>query len=145
LDIAPLLEGDPSASEPAEIREWTPDLIPEQVRLVDLLQFLEHPPFRRALRRVAVMVSAWDLLPEPAPTPQQWLRRELPLLHQFLESNSSSFMVRVFGVSAQGGQFKGEERDRLLAEIPGERILCVGDGVKPHDLTAPIAWLMSEL
>lgn len=143
LDLAPMLEGDPSSSEPAtELQDFLADQIPGQVRLVELLQFLEHPPFRRTPRRIALIVSAWDLVAPPELTPEEWLERSLPLLHQFLKSNRSSFDVRFYGVSAQGGQLEGEERERLLAETPGERVLCLGPEIRPHDLTGPIAWLM---
>jgi hypothetical protein len=122
-------------------REWSPELVPEQVRLVDLLQFLQQPPFARRLRRVAVSVSAWDVIPEPKPSPHAWLARELPLLHQFLECNPDSFEFRVYGISAQGGDVTGEKRSELARRTPSERIQCVGPDADPHDLTAPLLWL----
>jgi hypothetical protein len=144
LDIASVLDGDTSSEEPGSIRKWTPDLIPEQVRLVELLQFLQRPPFRRGRRKLAVIVSAWDVLPEPSPSPEQWLCRELPFMHQFLATNSSSFESRVYGVSAQGGNVRSGDREVLARMIPSERIKCVGPDVANHDLTSPILWLMDE-
>lgn len=123
---------------------WSADMVPEQVQLVELLQFLISPPFMRRRRRLALVVSAWDTVGGPKPTPDEWLGRELPLLHQFLRSNAAFFETRVYGVSAQGGDVKGDQRADLLKLLPSERIECVGDGVVPHDLTAPLLWLSED-
>lgn len=145
LDIAPVLEGAADVDEGGNPRAWKPDLVPEQVRLVDLLQFLQRQPFRRKKRRVAVVVSAWDVVALPRPSPNDWLSRELPLLHQFLVANPSSFEFRVYAVSAQGGGYvTPEQRAELLSQTPSERIQCVGPDTQAHDLTAPIVWLMAE-
>lgn len=141
-DMAPIFGGDEAGS--GEPRDWAPDLLPQQVRLVELLQFLQRPPFRRIRRRIAVVISAWDVLPKPRPLPEVWLGRELPLLHQFLLCNTGSFEFRVYGVSAQGGSVKGQEaRASLLRMTPSERVECVGPETSPHDLTGPILWLMA--
>jgi len=143
-DLEPVLEGADAAERVGESVVWSPDLVPEQVRLVELLQFLQRPPFRRARRRVAVVVSAWDVVPEPRPAPADWLARELPLLHQFLTTNPQSFEFRVYGVSAQGGDVTSGQRQDLLRQTPSERIECHGPDVAAHDLTSPIVWLTAE-
>jgi hypothetical protein len=141
-DIGPAVA---DADEPLESegeKEWTADVVPEQVRLVDLLQFLLRPPFLRRQRRLAVVVSAWDAVhARHKLTPDQWLARELPFLHQFLANNVESFEVRVYGVSAQGGDVAGGQRPALLRQTPSGRVECVGPGADPHDLTAPLLWL----
>jgi hypothetical protein len=142
LDLAPVLEGAEEADRGGQLSSWTPDVVPEQVRLVDLLQFLQRPPFLRKRRRVAVVISAWDVVASPRPSPERWLSRELPFLHEFLVANPSSFEFRVYGVSAQGGDVRGEQRTKLLQETPSQRIQCEGPDTQPHDLTAPIVWLM---
>jgi len=138
-----LHEADTDSAD-TQVIDWRSDFVPEQVRLVDLLQFLQREPFRVAKRRISVIVSAWDVLPRPTPSPQDWLSRELPLLHQFLLSNRSAFEFRVYGVSAQGGNVDGDERIKLLTHTPSERIQCVGPECDAHDLTTPVVWLMSE-
>jgi hypothetical protein len=124
--------------------EWTPDVVPEQVRLVDLLQFLQRPPFHRRRRRLVVAASAWDAVIAPKPTPEQWFARELPLLHQFLSNNPESFDVRFYGISAQGGDVTGDQRAALLKLTPSDRIECVGPDVDSHDITAPLLWLTGD-
>lgn len=144
LDIPPLVEGESVAEKPEEHKEWKPEMVPTQVNLVELLQFLQRHPFKRTTRRIAIIVSAWDVIAIPDLNPVQWLERELPLLHQFLITNSSSFNFRVYGVSAQGGDVKTDRRNELAMKMPSTRISCVGYETDPHDLTSPLAWLMSS-
>jgi hypothetical protein len=74
-------------------------------------------------------------------SPAKWLADEMPFLFQFLESNRRLFDFIVYGVSAQGGDYK--DVDELTGMKPSERILIEGDGVKnPHDLTELLTWLM---
>jgi hypothetical protein len=118
---------------------WEARHAPTQVQMVELLQFLSelaaHP------LRVAVVVSAWDVVVE-SDSPSDWVQKRLPLLWQFLEVNPSQFACRFFGVSAQGG--RTEEADRLLDHATASRRIIVrGPGVAEHDITSPVRWLMS--
>ena len=124
----------------AEI-EWSPGELPTQVELVDLLQLLcDHMPGEQF--RLAVIVSAWDLVQDQG-SPAQWLARELPLVEQFLVSARSRLDLRVYGVSAQGGKLP-EEGDRLKLHIKAsDRIQVVLDDAAPsHDITAPLRWVV---
>jgi hypothetical protein len=89
-------------------------------------------------------VSAWDVVLEPKPSPEQWLARERPFLYQFLTNNPKSFAFHVYGVSAQGGDVTSGQRMALLRQAPSQRIECVGPNTNPHDLTAPLVWLNEE-
>jgi len=144
LDLAPILNGFEESGRSLRGSEWGPQLVPEQVQLVELLQFLQQPPFEIRKRRVVVLVSAWDLMVGSQCAPAQWLARELPLLHQFLVTNSDSFESRIYGVSAQGGDVTGEQRKDLLRMTPSERICCIGPEPHTDDLTDPIVWLSEE-
>ncbi len=124
---------------------WSPNLVPSQVKLVELLQFMEVPPFARRRRRVAVIISAWDLVPNRSLEPRKWIETEMPLLYQFLMGNPGAFDTRFYGVSALGGDIKDEARRReLMAMTHSARIMCVGPNCSPHDLTVPISWLTPE-
>ncbi len=144
LDLRPILAGVDDEEQTGELREWSHELVPEQVRLVDLLQFLQRPPFARRRRRLAVVVSAWDVVNDAALSPDAWLARELPFLHQFLNANPESFLSRVYGVSAQGGDVTGERRAELLRRTPSERIVCIGPATDAHDITTPLVWLSED-
>ncbi len=142
IDADPIFDDDEEDEKSdIEAKEWSPALISDQVKLVEILQFLDKPPFRRRPRRLAIIISAWDIVLEPKPTPEGWLEREMPLLHQFIGSNPTMFTTRVYGVSAQGGRFEGAEVERLLELTPSKRIQCIGEGSLAHDLSSPILWL----
>lgn len=140
-DIVDVLSSDAERGLLSETKDWGSEMIPEEVKLVDLLQFVRAHPFERARRRVAVIVSAWDVVPMPQPSAAEWFARELPFLSNFLLANCEDFVARVYGVSAQGADFSASDRKRLLEKTPSERVLCAGDAVRPHDLSGPVAWL----
>jgi len=143
-DIAPLIPHGELEGQSEDHRDWEPEVVPVQVRLVELLQFLQQLPFQRRIRRISVIVSAWDVIESPDVNPLLWLEQELPLLHQFLSSNPESFLFQVYGVSAQGGDVTSNQKDELVIKTPSTRISCIGLETTQHDLTSPIAWLMSS-
>jgi len=123
-------------------RNWNADDAPTQVKLVEFLQFFTHDPAVYPLRRVAVMISAWDVVRENI-KPSQWLERRLPLLYQYLEGNSHRLASRIYGLSAQAGDL---ERDAVKLQNylhHSERIQILGEDCLEHDITAPIKWLMN--
>lgn len=141
-------EAGQTAAGPVRPSDFTPALTPRQVQIVDLLDALADVPVNLQPARVAVIVSAWDLV-APDTAPEEWLARSMPLLHQYLHSRASEFETRIYGVSAQGGRLPKREkpdeesdRKKLLEEpVAGRRIRVVGHGAGTHDLTHPIAWL----
>jgi hypothetical protein len=134
----------PGPVDDAPPRPWDPDRAPTQVKLVELLQMLRRPPFERRRRRVALVVSAWDLVAGRGESPAGWVSARLPLVDQFLRSNPERYAVAVYGISAQGGDLD-RDGDRLLGErTPARRVVVEGDGSPPHDLTAPVAWAMGQ-
>ena len=122
---------------------WDIEKAPTQVQLVELLQFMKRHTHFRAPFRLAIAISAWDLVDPSKISPQVWFDQQLPLLSQFLSSNRKSFEVAFYGVSAQGGTYEGDEVAALHKKLPARRIEIVGSGVKnQHDITEPLLWLM---
>lgn len=134
---------DESTLSNEDIEPWNPLQAPTQVQLVDLLQFLIGLNNRTPLR-VAAIVSAWDLVPAPT-LPNTWLESELPLLCQFIRSNSDKLQATCFGVSAQGGDL-GKDAEKLQRlDSPSTRIQVVDEtGCSTNDITLPIRWLMNS-
>lgn len=139
-----------TASEPAETkkrvaREWEPEDAPTQVQVVELLQFLIAPPFGKKLRRVAIVLSAWDAVKGEHLKPDEFLARALPLVHQYLNNRGVPYEWKAFGVSAQGGDFgNAEEVKRLRGmEDPSLWIEVQAGNNISKDLTAPLSWLRS--
>lgn len=138
-------EGKQAESPPAVVAEWTPKLIPAQVRAVQILSDFLRPPFEPRLRRLAVIISAWDLTDGMDLEPQAWLSKNMPLVSQFLQTNSSSFTYQVYGVSAQGVNLENQTAIHEATQlVPSRRIRVVGPDENGHDLTAPLVWLMSK-
>lgn len=151
LTVARRLEAELSSSHAEEPMEpnpgadnaWSPELLPTQTKLVELLQFLRERAQRKL--RVAVVVSAWDLVDRFGP-PGEFVARELPLLQQFLEANDDLFAYSVFGVSAQGGDITDETEKQTLLELDDalKRIKVRQENETGRDITKPIAWLLEE-
>jgi len=141
-------QGEASGTPTGKPSEFTPALTPRQVQIVDLLEAFSDAPLKLRPKRIAVVVSAWDLVGSDV-TPDGWLSDKMPLLDQYLRSRSDELETRIYGVSAQGGRLpqqgqpdEGSDRQALLAmQIPSSRIRVVGHGGDDHDLTHPIAWL----
>lgn len=116
--------------------------LPTQVLLVSLLQVVADTATRPL--RVAVVLSAWDLVEavSPTQTPERFLEARLPLLHQFLRANDLGLTARIYGISAQGGDLK-TQHDALAAKVnPSERVRVVGPEASVHDLAAPLRFLV---
>lgn len=131
---------------------WHPRLAPTQVQVVELLQLLTSPQLDRGCRRLAVMLSAWDKAEHEGMLPSVFLKGKLPLLAQYLAHNTAKWTSRIYGLSAQGGDYDATEagtapkaQAAALRQLdrPSTRIRLVHDGMETHDLTEPLSWLMA--
>jgi hypothetical protein len=139
---APTEEAAPDA-EVARAKPWSSDLSPTQVQLVELLQFVNWLRAPDKPARIAVIVSAWDVIHDPV-LPISWLENRLPLLFQFLVANADRLPFRIFGVSALGGDLEKDLAQLQNESIPAHRIKVVDRSLQPHkDLTAPIRFLLA--
>lgn len=134
-----------------DIVSWHPRLAPTQVQLVDLLQLLRMQPLDNGPRKLALVLSAWDKAEGEGLSPQAYLATKLPLLVQYLDMNADGWTWRVYGLSAQGGDYdqvdpaverKPEAEELRKLDQPSTRIRLVSSTPETHDLTEPIAWLM---
>jgi len=138
-------EGDQenSPSQQAASAAWEIAKAPTQVQLVELLQFVcgrEHfqPPFR-----LAVVVSAWDIVEHLGKDPKNWISAELPMLMQFIESNDAILDAAFYGISAQGVDYVNPGVAELKKKSPDRRVKLAGDGINNRfDITEPLQWLL---
>jgi hypothetical protein len=148
LGIRPIVEAARAAGGPPAHygehtpRPWRPEFAGTQVQLVEMLQILQRNPFTSLQRQVAVVVSAWDMVEHLGQRPEEWLASRLPLLHQYLSANPDAFPRRVFGVSAQGGDFSTQRVQLLSYGRPSERVRVRDGAVTAHDITVPVRWLV---
>lgn len=125
---------------------FKPESMPEEVKVVEFLQVANRRPQRSRKRKIAVVISAWDVvIGSGNPAPFDWLMGYRPMLHQFLTSNECLWELRTYGVSAQGGKLPAMKKELEEMAIPSKRILIDGHGALPHDLSAPLRWLMKDL
>lgn len=130
-----------------------PERTPTQVMLVELLQFIaRRRGWDSAPLPVAVVISMWDgpRGEDSTRSPSAWQDCELPLLSQYLRSNATRFPSRVFGISAQGGDYENKEDYARLTKMITERAqrVIVDDppaAVESHDITLPLDWILTEL
>lgn len=121
---------------------WDPAVAPTQVVLVDLLQNLVRRMKSSGALRLALIVSAWDVVRGERLKPKEWVDRRLPLLSQYLTANAEAVQQRVFGISAQGGSIV-TDRDRLLQiSTPSDRVQVVCDAETTADISWPVRWLL---
>lgn len=147
---APTPAADRQASESAKIVEKKVET-PTQVVLVDWLQFIlkaMHDKHPQAVRpRVGIVVTAWDCVAiDFQGGPSEWIKENMPLLHQFCITNQNVFEFSFFGTSIFSGdpitnlEFKEEisQKDpRKLGYIRHS-----SDNRKSDDFTIPIAWAL---
>ena len=127
---------------------------PTQVVLVDWLQFLRKAFSERVSGtykpRVGIVVAAWDLVPhdQKEKGPGVWVAANLPLLAQYVETNSDDFEFQYFGVSVASGDLKADEefRKAYLKGDPrtaGEVVHSLSGAVETSgDMTLPVAWAL---
>lgn len=155
---APMVEAEqlPANNEGNDAVELTsePDL-PTQVLLCELLRYLDLCLANRAnggRPHVAVVVAAWDLLDAKvrAGGPIAYLRREFPLFAGRL-ADTGRLDVKLFGLSAVGGDLEGDEefRKRYLEQDITEQGWVVaederGTWTEVSDVMLPIAWAMGD-
>lgn len=138
-------------SQDTVAKDFLPEEVPDQVKVVDFLQILASHTRPACGEKLAVFVSAWDVVDEDL-TPATCVEKELPLLHQYLTNAEHGFDFRIYGLSAQGGEYVEENpTDELPQELQAlldlenasARIKLVSEAGMINDLTEPICWLMN--
>jgi hypothetical protein len=144
-DTVGLLEEE-EIKDQGETSPWEYKHCPTQVQLVDLLQIIAS--FSKKPLKLTVMVSAWDVIaysidPHLRVSPKEWIKKELPLLDQFLLTNSDMFESTVFGISAQGGAYPAKSSELQAVADQSKRIIVEWEGQQSNDITLPIKWLIN--
>ena len=130
--------------DPKQEKQYSPDLAPTQVQLVDILQLLAAEPFNLQRKRLSIILSAWDLVEAENMTPAVFLKNNLPLLDQYLKNNSDFEERNIYGISALGGDLKKDIESLRSKSRQSERIKVIDGGNESHDLTLPVLWLMGR-
>lgn len=138
-------EMEPLAAEETE-KSFNPEEMPEEVKLVEFLQIANRRPLASRRRKIAIIVSAWDVVTanerNEGVTAAQWIETRRPMLAQFIAVNPDLWESRVYGVSAQGGKLPRDKTALKKVRRPSERIQIIGHGAEEHDLSAPLRWML---
>jgi len=121
------------------VTEWDAKTSPTSVKLVEILQFISEQLDRKM--KLAIIISAWDLVASMRVQPNIWLQQRLPLLYQYLSTNDDIFQYKIYGISALGGDLDADKKD-LLSKSPIQRIIVVEDDLTTSDITLPLKWLL---
>lgn len=147
------LEDDPAVPPPAAPDE--PVRIPTALAVIELLQFLRHvrglAPAERPPEgqfRVAILLSAWDAVDQSwcARGPSDFLRKQEPLLYDFLWSNFRDDDVFCFGLSSTSGNLRDPaHRERYLDDMHGfvQWTDVTGCVRETRNLALPISWVIA--
>ncbi|UIK20658.1 hypothetical protein [Rhizobium leguminosarum] len=149
-EVAPTLP--PDSDAPAAAAKTPKAKLPAQVALCELVRYLEHLLATRrdgGKPRVAVVVSAWDMLDAEtrAAGPTAYLRSQFPLFAGRIE-DFGQLEIKTFGLSIVGGDLKNNQafKESVLGKDPSELGYCVtfkNGIVEQHaDVTTPIAWAL---
>lgn len=157
MEPTPVQEPHSAISVNKSVKDWQLEDAAQQVKLVDLLQFIAETKRWQGPLRIAVIISAWDLV-ENAPNlgphssakipndPEKFFSIHWPLLDQYLLSHKDIFRFRIFGVSARGGGASEADIARLTnLDRPCDRIIVVDGALRSNDLTRPVRWLLGLL
>ena len=124
--------------------------VPTDVQLCEFLRFLEFALGKDAgtdTPRVAVLVTAWDMVDEDRARkgPKAYLQHEFPLFASRL-AYTSTLDVKAFGLSVVSGDLAEDEfRTRFLdGEIDefGYVVTEPDAGSKNDDVTTPVRWVL---
>jgi hypothetical protein len=116
---------------------------PDQIKITDLFQILMERP-ERTSRRVSVILSAFDAV--SGLSPAQWLSENVPLLEQYLRTNTSTIESRVFGVSAQGGKYDDAAELAVIEAIePSKRAWAKQADGTDCTIDSPMLWALTEI
>jgi hypothetical protein len=124
---------------------------PTQVILADWLQFIRralHEKFPNCNRpKVGIVVTAWDNVPvDYQESPSEWIRENMPLLHQFCTANNDMFEFSFFGSSIFSGDPSNDPEfsHELTKADPRTKgyIRYSLENRESPDFTLPIAWAL---
>jgi hypothetical protein len=114
----------------------------DQSFFIELLQIILYHKnydyhFLNDKLRLTVVLTCWDEMTNPEELPVNKFKTQLPLLHNFINTNWSDTNWKVVGLSAQGFALDTEERkEKYQIEGPEQfGYLIQADGVETKDIT----------
>lgn len=115
--------------------------VSDQSSFIELLQILLHTKgqdshFKNATTKLTVVLTCWDELTSTS-SPKEELKKILPLLLNFIETNWVESKVNILGLSSLGLSLKEQENKIKYQESGSENFgyMLKSDGAKDQDIT----------
>lgn len=115
--------------------------VSDQSSFIELLQILLHTNgqdshFKNSTTKLTVVLTCWDEL-ENTGTPKEELKKILPLLLNFIETNWAESNINILGLSSLGGSLKDPVLKNKYQEDGSENFgyLVKSNGTKENDIT----------
>jgi len=115
--------------------------ISDQSFFIELLQILLHTKgqdshFKNSTTKLTVVLSCWDELVTKG-TPKEELKKYLPLLLNFIDTNWTESKVNILGLSSQGGSLKNNDLKNKYQDFGSENFgyMINSSGEENKDLT----------
>jgi GTPase SAR1 family protein len=128
-----------TATVAEDSQPWEPNRASPQAKILDLLQLVIRAKGAQPFR-VAIIISAWDLVKNEKLTPEPWLEKRAPLVWQFLNAHKDKRPYAVFGISAQGNDYAKHANELREFIRHSDRISVVSEHATTNDITKPLLW-----
>jgi len=91
--------------------------------------------------KLVVGISAWDENQDSTISAENWLKKNHPLLYNFVDNHFSN--VRYYGISAQGAEYTESVKDELVEKTEAKKRAYVYSKDISYDITEPLEYLIS--
>lgn len=115
--------------------------VSDQTSYIELIQIMlsikeQDAHFKNSSSKLTIVLTCWDEVKDDD-TPKQKLKKTLPLLLEFIESNWHEGMIKVLGLSALGFSLKDDKNKVKYQEEGAEKFgyLIKPDGTETNDIT----------
>ena len=139
-DVIKPSEIDSSVENEVDMSKFTNfEMSQTQAVITDLIIALK---IKNEIKNIAIIVSAWDTV--NGFNPEEYVKECCPLFYMFVKNSDINY--RIWGVSAQGGNFDNREEMALLQECDDitRRIRIVDCEEESNDVSLPLNWLIEQ-
>lgn len=127
--------GETNQSGDNNIPEFSIDKISLDIQIILMIKALLS---KFSIHNTVICISAWDQLSDEFTTPVECLKQRSPILYNFLKYSFPN--IKIFGVSAQGDEYKEDNSDNLYERTTSNRraYVVTPEGNIKYDITLPL-------
>jgi len=127
--------GETKQSGESNYPEFSIDLISIDIQIILMLKALLN---KFSIKNTVICISAWDQLLNEFATPVECLKQRSPILYNFVKHYFPN--TKIFGVSAQGGEYNDKTADGLYESTTSNKraYVVTSEGEIKYDITLPL-------